>query len=74
MKKRFIAGAMCPRCSALDTIYVFTKNDIEVRACVDCDFEEEAQFNSQQKELPTRVNQTVDKTVVEIQQIKLIDN
>ena len=78
-KRRFIAGAVCPRCAAMDTVYVFKKNEQDVRACTDCNFEETANFASSkkpapQKELPTRVNQTVDKTVVEIQKIKLIDN
>jgi len=72
-KRRFIAGALCPRCSAMDTIFVFERNEKNVRACSDCDFEEEAAFDQTQRELPTRVNQTVDKTVIEIQRIKIID-
>jgi hypothetical protein len=74
IKKRFIAGAVCPRCSSMDTIYVYQQNNKDVRACADCDFEEQAQFDAQAEELPTRVNQTVDETVVEIQKIKIIDD
>ena len=70
--KRFIAGAVCPRCAAMDTIFVYKKDSGDVRACADCDFEEVAQFESSQRELPTRVNQTVDETVVEIQTITII--
>ena len=86
VKKRFIAGAVCPRCAAMDTVYVVEENGINTRACADCGFEEQANFEHAGKELPTRVNQTQDKrarekkirnstgTVVEIQKIKIIDN
>ena len=58
----------------MDTTYVWQRDGVDVRACTDCDFEEQANFtDQQQKELPTRVNQTVDKTVIEIQTIKIID-
>jgi Predicted nucleic-acid-binding protein containing a Zn-ribbon domain len=43
LRKRFIAGAVCPRCSALDRIVVLEDPAGEVppkRACVACDFEE----------------------------------
>lgn len=71
--KRFIAGAVCPRCAAMDTVYVLVKNDRNTRACTDCGFEEQANFEQSPRELPTRVNQTRDNTVVEIQNIKIID-
>ena len=72
-KRRFIAGAICPRCSRLDTIFVYQNEGITIRACSDCEFEEAADVVLPQKELPTRVNQTVDKTLVEVQPIKIID-
>ncbi|MGB1237095.1 MAG: YheV family putative zinc ribbon protein [Pseudomonadales bacterium] len=38
--KRFIAGAVCPRCSAMDSIRMY-RNDIrEYRECVRCDYVE----------------------------------
>jgi uncharacterized metal-binding protein (TIGR02443 family) len=43
LRKRFIAGAVCPRCSALDRIVVLEDPTGEIpprRACVACDFEE----------------------------------
>lgn len=72
-KRRFIAGAVCPRCSTMDSIYVFKRDNKDVRACADCDFEEEAKFDTSQHELPTRVNQTVDRTAVEIRKITILD-
>jgi len=72
--RRFIAGAVCPRCARLDTIYVYQTETESFRACVECDFKEAANFDAVKKELPTRVNQTVDPTVIEIQKIKIVDN
>ncbi|PLW84391.1 hypothetical protein CWI75_03360 [Kineobactrum sediminis] len=34
--RRFIAGAVCPRCSAMDTILV--DRDTDLRECVACGF------------------------------------
>lgn len=34
--RRFIAGAVCPRCSAMDTILV--DRDTDLRECVGCGF------------------------------------
>ena len=35
-KKRFIAGAVCPLCDAMDTLMLFIENDIEQVECVQC--------------------------------------
>lgn len=66
-KRRFIAGAVCPRCSAMDSIMVYDDDGVDVRACVECDFKERANFEELdskkpvapkiERELPTRVNQ-----------------
>ncbi|GAB3325186.1 YheV family putative zinc ribbon protein [Haliea atlantica] len=34
--RRFIAGAVCPRCAAMDTILV--DSDTDCRECVECGF------------------------------------
>lgn len=39
-KRRFIAAARCPRCGALDTIYISGRDEEPRRACVNCDFSE----------------------------------
>lgn len=36
IKKRFIAGAACPKCSALDTLRWWVENNIEMVECVEC--------------------------------------
>jgi len=36
LKKRFIAGAVCPKCKALDTMALTKENGIEHVTCVSC--------------------------------------
>ena len=57
--KRFIAGAVCPRCAEMDKIMMFTKdNDEQVRECVACGFTDalSEQEQPENPELQTRVN------------------
>ena len=42
--KRFIAGAVCPSCGAMDTIRVFTHAGVEHRECVDCSYSDVMSF------------------------------
>ncbi len=55
-KRRFMAGAVCPRCSSMDTIVVFNLDGKDFRECVNCDFKEEMRLNIATSELETRVN------------------
>ena len=55
-KRRFLAGAVCPRCSKMDTIVVYSLDGKDFRECVDCGFQEEMRLNVAQGELTTRVN------------------
>nr|WP_284246615.1 YheV family putative zinc ribbon protein [Thalassotalea insulae] len=36
VKKRFIAGAVCPKCQAMDTMALTKENDVETVTCVNC--------------------------------------
>ncbi|GLO62129.1 DNA-binding protein [Vibrio sp. MACH09] len=36
IKKRFIAGAACPKCAAQDTLRWWVENNIELVECVEC--------------------------------------
>ncbi|GKW11359.1 MULTISPECIES: YheV family putative zinc ribbon protein [Pectobacterium] len=38
MRKRFIAGAVCPACQAQDTLAVGREDDVEVVVCVKCGY------------------------------------
>ncbi|MCE3028396.1 YheV family putative zinc ribbon protein [Salinicola sp. DM10] len=75
--KRFIAGAICPRCAAMDRIRSWEQNGIRYRDCVSCDFFEQLPVEeSAQDELPTRVNQpreTQKPAREEISTVKIID-
>jgi uncharacterized protein len=62
-KKRFVAGAVCPRCAAMDKLVVYHEEEKDFRECVNCGFKEEMLFKSQPRELDTRVNKTDIETV-----------
>jgi len=40
IKKRFVAGATCPKCRALDTIMLYFENNVEKLQCVECNYSE----------------------------------
>jgi len=56
IKKRFIAGAVCPRCSSMDKLVMYKQDEKEFRECVSCGFKDEMRFKQQSRELETRVN------------------
>lgn len=37
-KKRFIAGATCTECKAIDTLMLYTSNGVEHVECTECGF------------------------------------
>lgn len=36
MKKRFIAGAICPKCNVMDTMQLSIENEQETLTCIKC--------------------------------------
>ena len=40
-RKRFVAGAKCPKCHAQDSIVLFKENGVETVECVECDYREQ---------------------------------
>lgn len=36
MRKRFIAGAVCPQCQQKDTLAMWQENQVDVVECVQC--------------------------------------
>jgi len=57
--KRFIAGAVCPRCAEMDKIMMYTTDDDDqVRECVACGFTDAVSDTPEpaNPELETRVN------------------
>ena len=71
-RRRFIAGAVCPRCSAMDKIVVDLDRDI--RECVACGYSEERPGTAETSELPTRVNRAAARRVeTPAEQVRLVD-
>lgn len=58
MSKRFIAGAVCPACSEMDTIKMWDEDGVPHRECVACSYADtlNEQGISVPRELGTRVN------------------
>lgn len=61
--KRFIAGAVCPACSEMDTLKMWSEEDVPHRECVACGYSDtlNAQGQSIPRELGTRVNKAEPK-------------
>lgn len=58
MQRRFIAGAVCPRCSQMDKIVMYDNELGErVRECVSCGYRDALDERGNPTELSTRVNQ-----------------
>lgn len=54
--KRFIAGAVCPRCGEMDRLVTYTSEEGTFKECVSCDFSEKQIAQVEMSELETRVN------------------
>ena len=65
VKRRFIAGAVCPRCGEMDKIVNYRLGDKNYRECVACGFKDEIRLQTEPRELDTRVNQTANREVEE---------
>ncbi|GAB2892073.1 YheV family putative zinc ribbon protein [Microbulbifer echini] len=70
-KKRFIAGAVCPRCSEMDRIVNYQEEGKNYRECVSCGFKDEIRLQSAPSELITRVS-TAKKKEVNEEPVKFI--
>ena len=61
--KRFIAGAICPRCAEMDKIVMYEVDEVQFRECVACGFKDKQGEEREGSEIPTRVNQAQPETV-----------
>jgi uncharacterized protein len=71
--RRFIAGAKCPRCQAIDRLVMFRQAGVQYQACVSCGYQDEMVFERSFRELETRVNRTADERLGEIAVVRLVD-
>jgi uncharacterized metal-binding protein (TIGR02443 family) len=60
-QRRFIAGAVCPKCAVMDKLVVFKKDDKSFRECVSCGYHQEMKFSPTFKPLPTRLDLAKEK-------------
>ncbi len=72
MRKRFIAGAVCPRCGAMDRIHIYQSGGDQFKACVACDFEEKMMLAVAPDELATRVNHLADKEFAQQEAVSVV--
>lgn len=70
--RRFVAGAVCPRCSEMDKLVVFNEEGKDYRECVACGYKEEMHFKPVTRELETRVNQSEDDKKDAVQVINIL--
>ncbi|WP_027965522.1 YheV family putative zinc ribbon protein [Halomonas halocynthiae] len=73
--KRFIAGAICPRCAEMDRIRSWEHNGVRYQQCVSCDFfDQKAIEEDTPTELETRVNRpSPEPPKDELQTVKILD-
>lgn len=67
--KRFIAGAVCPRCGEMDRIVMYREGERQYRECVSCGFHDEIRLQTAPREVQTRVSGSAD----EAKPVRLID-
>ncbi len=72
LKRRFIAGAVCPKCTQLDKIVTYSQEGKTFRECVSCGFKDELRITPQQRELQTRVNSSAEAEKEETQAVKIL--
>lgn len=72
-RRRFIAGAVCPRCGEMDKLIVYLDSD--QRECVACGFNEgRPRDMGPEPELPTRVSRPAARRVeTQAETVTLID-
>ncbi len=65
-QKRFIAGAVCPRCGAMDRVMMFRDGEKQFRECVACGFSDEMRLSYPGREPATRVNRREEERPVRL--------
>lgn len=73
--KRFVAGAVCPRCGEMDRIVTYETASGVFKECVHCDYHEQQQAQVVPQELSTRVAAKPEKeseTAAEVSVVKFV--
>ena len=72
-KKRFIAGAVCPRCGAMDRIVMYTREEKQYRECVSCGFNDEIRVSAPPQAPETRLNQRDQDGRGQVRPVKIVE-
>lgn len=71
--KRFIAGAVCPKCAEMDRLVSYTNDEGTFKECVACGFLEKQLVQVAQDEIETRVNHAAqDDDDAEVQVVQIM--
>ena len=54
--KRFVAGAVCPKCHGMDKLVIHVGSEPQIRECISCGYSDSLDNNGNIRELSTRVN------------------
>ena len=71
--KRFVAGAKCPQCQAVDKIVMFRKDGTQHQECVSCGHHAAMVYQQSFRELETRVNRTEEDRIQDIAPVMFVD-
>lgn len=74
--KRFIAGAVCPACTQMDTIRTFEDEGRPARECVSCGYADtlDERGNAVPREVPTRVSKPKPDAEKKVQTVQFFPN
>lgn len=70
--KRFIAGAVCPKCAEMDRLVSYANDEGTFKECVACGFIEKQIVQVEQTELGTRVNHAPEQDDDSAQVVQII--
>ena len=59
IKRRFIAGAKCPKCQAMDRVVMLTSNDDEWIECIECGYSENRPTQVDEPQMPEVADESV---------------
>lgn len=71
--KRFIAGAVCPKCAEMDRLVSYSNDEGTFKECVACGFIEKQLVQVEPNELDTRVNHVLELEGDDVQVVQLIN-
>lgn len=72
-QKRFIAGAVCPRCAALDKVVAYHKDGADFRECVACGFVDQLSMGASAPLPDTRVSKSERRDTIAATPLKFVE-